>query len=173
MPGDGKVIFEAVEESRASFRRWLPWIDSTQSWKDSERSVCQFYSEFILRKSLILGIFQDDRVIGMGGFKEINWRIPSAPIGYWFRVSEQRKGLIREAMTALIDYGFRIMDLKRLTILCDDDNIGSIRVAEQLGFHLETRAQVIIENLRGDDLVWGRRYVRFGENNPCKNKSNL
>lgn len=161
MPGDGRQVFEAVEESREHFKLWLPWVKYVKTWEDSEKTAHEFYADFICRKAMHLAIFQDQHLVGMCGFHTINWSIPSAPIGYWCRTSAQGQGFIREACAALTVYGFEIIGLKRISILCEDTNEKSIRVAESLGFTLETRAKGLIENLQGDDLTFGRRYVRF------------
>lgn len=161
IPGDGQEVFRAIEESRESFVPWLPWVKDVKTWEDSERTAHEFYAGFILRKNMNLVIRYDQRIIGMCGFNTLNWQIPSGNIGYWCRKSDEGNGYIKEAVAALTIYAFKIMHLKRLCILCDDENIKSIRVVESLGYTLETRAKGLLENLRGDDLFYGRRYVRF------------
>ena len=161
MPGDGKQVFEAVEETREHLRLWLPWVDSVKSWQDSERTAREFYADFILRKTINLAIFHGDKFIGMGGFNSICWQIPSGAIGYWCVKSAQGSGFIREAINAITLYAFKVMYLKRVTILCNDQNNKSKQVAEELGYSLETRALGLIGNEVSDDLVYGCRYVRF------------
>lgn len=161
MPGDGRAVFESIEESRDFLSLWLPWVKHVTVWQDSEKTAREFYADFIRRQAFHLAIFEKDRFIGMGGFHSVNWDIPSGAIGYWCRRSSLGHGYIREAIGAITRYGFEVMGLKRITILCNGENTRSIRVAESLGFELETQAKGIIENCQGDDLVMGRRYVRF------------
>ncbi|HQS83560.1 MAG: hypothetical protein B7Y25_01960 [Alphaproteobacteria bacterium 16-39-46] len=172
MPGDGKEIFKAIEESKELFKKWLPWARSVNVWEDSEKTAREFYAEFIERKKMPLVILKNQRVIGMCGFNKINWEIPSASIGYWLKVSAQGNGYAREAIAALTLYSFNLIKLKRLTIVCDDTNIKSIQVAESLGYTLETRAKGLLENPRGDDLICWRRYVRFDAKNLEAYKAN-
>lgn len=162
MPGDGEKIFEAVEESRDAIAPWLPWVDNVKKWEDSEITARKFYADFIQRNSFNFVIFQEDKFIGGCGFNGVNWSIPSAAVGYWCRLTAQRQGFIREAIAAQIQYGFKVMGLKRISLLCNDENERSINIAENLGFELEARAKGLIENLRGEeDLAVGRRYSRF------------
>jgi len=163
MPGDGQQLFTAIEETREQLRKWLPWVDAVKNWQDSERTAHEFYAEFIRGKKFNLAIFAEEYLIGMSGFNEVSWNIPSGIIGYWCRLSGQRNGFIREAVAAITLYAFREMGLKRVSILCHDSNLKSIQVAMSLGFELETRALGLIENLTDDELVMGRRYVRFGD----------
>lgn len=158
--GDGPLIFEAVEESRELLERWLPWPQYVKSWEDSEKFAREQYAYFILRQSLTLGIFQGDHFIGVCGFHRIQWKIPSAEIGYWCRQSAQGWGYMQEAVQALVAYGFKDIGLKRLEILCFDDNKPSAALAEKLGFNLETRALGLMDNFRGDDLVLSRLYAK-------------
>lgn len=81
-PGDGPAIFEAIEESRDILEAWLPWPKNVKTWQDSEKFVCQSYADFILRKSLTLGIFKEGILIGVCGFNFFLWEIPAAEVGY-------------------------------------------------------------------------------------------
>ncbi len=159
--GDGKTLFDAVEETRLLLEPWMPWVKHVSGWEDSEYFARQSYAKFILRESMNLAIFCENNFIGVIGFNNFFWNIPSGVIGYWCRASCQRKGFMREATAAVTVYAFQVIGLKRVTILCNDDNQRSIQIPENLGFHLETHALGLIENAQGDDLVIGRRYVRF------------
>lgn len=161
MPGNGKLLFEAIEETREQLTLWLGWVKDVKIWQDSEITARKFYAEFIRRNALHLAVFKEDWFIGMVGFHDINWKIPSAAIGYWCRQTAQGQGYIREAGAAITRYAFDIMGMKRLTITCQDDNAKSIRVAESLGFSLEIRAKGLTVNAQDEELVMGRCYVRF------------
>lgn len=162
MPGDGKLLFDAIEESREELKLWLPWVPSVKCWQDSERTARGFYADFIRRIIMNLAILHQGEFVGMCSLN-FSWQIPSASIGYWCRLSAQGQGFIQEAISALTLYAFRVTPLKRLAIICHDGNVKSARVAENLGYRLELRAPGLIENLKGDELVWGRRYVRFDD----------
>jgi RimJ/RimL family protein N-acetyltransferase len=161
MPGDGKQVFEAIDESREAFSRWHDWVESTRTWEDSECKAREFYANFILRKELTFAVFGQEKLIGICGYNDPNWSIPSAAIGYWCRVSEQGKGYIREATAALTLYAFQQIGFKRLTILCDDENVKSAAIPEALGFALETKAKGLIPKPGSKELSLCRQYVRF------------
>ncbi len=161
MPGDGKQLNEAVVESFAVFNKWLPWAKTIPTLEESEEVARLFYADFLLRKAFHLAVFHGDRLVAMCGFHGIKWEIPSAEIGYWCRVSEQSKGYVTQATQALTLYGFKQLGLKRIAILCEEENVPSQKVAERLGFVLESKAQGVLINLRGEGLVHSRCYVRF------------
>ena len=163
--GDGKMIFEAIEESMESLLKWVPWAKHVKKWEDSETFARESYAHYILRKSLILGMFQGDRFLGICSFNYFLWPIPSGEIGYWCRTSKHGKGFTAEAVRALTKYGFETLGLKRIIISCIEDNHASARVAEKLGFELEVQAaRGLVENPHDAGLIMGRRYVRFHEN---------
>lgn len=163
MPGDGKKINEAIVESFDQFNKWLPWARIVPTVDDSEETARLFYADFILRKAFHLIILHEDRLVGMCGFHAVEWDIPSAEIGYWCRVTEQGKGYITEAVSALTVYGFKQLRFSRIAILCEEENSASQKVAERTGFVLESKSRGILPNLRGEGLVASRCYVRFDE----------
>ncbi len=161
MPGDGKNLFEMIEESRNELEKWLPWTEKVKHWEDSEKTARMFYADFIIRKVFRFLILQNNRMIGGCSLHRINWEIPSADTGYYCRTSEQGKGYIREAIAALTVFGFNRLGLRRLTITCDDENLRSAHVAESLGFILESKAKGFITKPGTDELRISRCYVRF------------
>ena|SRR3990167_8792280 len=161
MPGDGKQVFEAIDESRKILSQWYDWVAGAKTWKDGECMARQFYANFILRKDFSCVIFREEKLIGICGYHSPNWGIPSAAIGYWCRVSEQGKGYMCEAIAALTLYAFQQVGFRRLTISCDDENIKSAAIPETLGFTLETKSKGLIPKPGTKELRLCRRYVRF------------
>ena len=80
----------------------------------------------------------DPALIGTCGFhqwvKEGGYR---ARIGYDLAAAHRRKGIMTEALAAMLAYGFGTMRLHRIEALVDPRNIGSVRTLEKLGFHLD------------------------------------
>jgi RimJ/RimL family protein N-acetyltransferase len=58
-------------------------------------------------------------------------------LGYAFAKAHWGKGYATEALAALLDYGFRELDLNRVEADIDPRNAGSARVLERLGFRKE------------------------------------
>jgi RimJ/RimL family protein N-acetyltransferase len=161
MPGDGAMVFAVADKSRVYLGEWLPWIHRTNNIQDSERTARLFYSDFILRKNLHFVIMAQGELIGCCCFNELNWDIPSAAIGYWCAEDVQGRGYISEAVAALTIYGFRLMGLKKINIVCDDKNTRSAKVPERLDYKLETVSKASIYKPGSDEVRFGRIYVRF------------
>jgi [ribosomal protein S5]-alanine N-acetyltransferase len=68
--------------------------------------------------------------VGGGPYIEVGWRI------LW---EHWNQGYATEAATAVVDYGFKVRDLKELACIVDERNARSLRVVEKLGFqHMRT-----------------------------------
>lgn len=58
-------------------------------------------------------------------------------IGYTLHPDYWKQGLMTEAVTALVELAFTLLDLHKVEIACFDYNQASCRIAEKLGFTLE------------------------------------
>ena len=68
-----------------------------------------------------------------------------AEVGYELMVPYWGRGLVTEAVKAMLAFGFQSMDLHRVEANVDPANVGSIRVLERLGF---VREATLRENWR-------------------------
>jgi hypothetical protein len=57
MPGDGKEIFSAIEETRETLGKWLLWVHKVRSWENDEKQQENFLKTLSLEKNLILRFF--------------------------------------------------------------------------------------------------------------------
>jgi [ribosomal protein S5]-alanine N-acetyltransferase len=60
-----------------------------------------------------------------------------AEIGYWCALAHWGRGYATEAVRAIIDYGFRTLELNRVHAECHGDNPASRRVLEKVGMTYE------------------------------------
>ncbi|EHI70329.1 GNAT family N-acetyltransferase [Streptococcus ictaluri] len=89
-----------------------------------------------------------DRLMGTVNFaKAITSDI--LEIGYVLHPDLWGQGLMPEAVSALVDFGFRELNLHKIEIVSFDYNSQSQRVAEKLGFQLEARLR---QRMKSDDV---------------------
>ena len=98
-----------------------------------------------------LAITIDDKVIGgIGIVPQTDIYRLNAEIGYWLGEPYWNKGIMTEAVIAMVDYTFvNFVNFKVLRIYAGvfDYNIASMRVLEKAGFHKEAIHQkAIIKN---------------------------
>src|SRR5699024_583034 len=89
------------------------------------------------RSSLTIGVFYDERIVGIVTFNKYNWRNRIGYIGYWLGEPYQGKGIMTESVKALIQYGFTKLRLNRVEIHCATENIKSQAIPKRLGFKKE------------------------------------
>lgn len=164
MPGDGKILNEAVIESWDDLKNWMPWAQHEKPSVDDSEVLCrQGYARWILRDDLWMGFWEKETGIyaGGSGLHRINWKVPLFEIGYWCRTSMQGKGYVTEVSNALSRLAFDKLCCRRLEIRCDSRNEKSEAVMKRLGFKHEATLQK--ENVHsGDgDLRDTLLYVRF------------
>jgi RimJ/RimL family protein N-acetyltransferase len=97
---------------------------------------------------------QSQNVIGYCGlffFPDINGR-PEVEIGYRLAQAAWRQGYATEAASAVRDFAFFTLGMKRLVALIDPSNAASIRVAKKIGMQYE--ADVMFEGYTHPDHVY-------------------
>jgi len=143
--GDGTVLNDAVIESFDVLKQFMPWAKQKPTIDDSEEFVRLAAANWILKKNdepyLPLFIFDREKQIFLGatGYHHFDWDIPVIETGYWLRTSYQKKGIMTEAINAITYYAFIQLKVKRLEIRCDIINEDSKKIAERLGYLLESK----------------------------------
>jgi ribosomal-protein-alanine N-acetyltransferase len=81
---------------------------------------------------------QDDRFAGICGLAPQNVDdIEEIELGYRLMPDSWGQGVATEAARACRDYAFNAVGLPRIISIIEAANVGSIRVAEKIGLHLE------------------------------------
>jgi len=129
--------------------RWIPVIPSPYTAEDarafimgSSRAVPEYtvpeHSFAVTVDGVLAG------AIGMS-VNSMNYR---GRIGYWVAASARGRGLCTRALRLLSRWGLDELDLQRLDLITDPDNVASQRVAEKVGFR---REGVLRSHLRHPD----------------------
>jgi ribosomal-protein-alanine N-acetyltransferase len=92
-------------------------------------------------KSLLVFLLTDktsEKQIGWCGFHTWYCDHNRAEIGYVIYKDEWKgKGLMKEAMRAVLDFGFNSMHLKRIEAFISPENIPSLKLVQHFGFTME------------------------------------
>jgi RimJ/RimL family protein N-acetyltransferase len=71
----------------------------------------------------------------------------NAELGYWLGTKHQRKGIMTEAINAMVNYTFTHLDIDRIYAKVFENNIASARILEKCNFVLDaTLHQSIVKN---------------------------
>ena len=131
---DAGELFELTEKSRAELREWLPWVDGTQTKRDSLAFIQHSLEAYEARRSLNCGIIYNGKLCGMLGFNLVDWPNRVGHIGYWLATDMVGRGIMSRAVSGLIHYGFYELDLNRMEIRAAIGNWKSRAIPERLKF---------------------------------------
>ena len=135
--GDVEHIFKTIDSQRGYLGEWLPFVEFTKSVKDSLDYVNSVVTMPEECKEWQFAIFCGDDFAGLAGFKGTDRINRKSEIGYWLKEEFQNRGIMTEAVHALIKFGFSELGLNRIQIKCAPDNIKSNKIPQRLGFTLE------------------------------------
>jgi RimJ/RimL family protein N-acetyltransferase len=130
-------------------------------WKDDERGRAMVAGDLALatQEHLRLGIelVADGALLGTCSFWNIKPQFRRAEIGYILGPGSWGHGYMREALSALLDYGFNEMNLNRVEADIDPRNERSARLLERLKFSKEgfLRERVIVDGEISDSAMYG------------------
>ncbi|MBO9689040.1 MAG: GNAT family N-acetyltransferase [Mitsuaria chitosanitabida] len=141
--GMGVALNRTVLEARESLKPWMPWAHETPSVEQSEAIARRMQAQFLQREHLAYYLHErepDGRagaLIGGAGLHTLDWQVRRYEIGYWLTPTRAGRGLVTEAVAALVRLGFGPLRARRMEIRTDARNAASRAVAERCGFTLE------------------------------------
>lgn len=91
-------------------------------------------------------IVHDGKLVGDISLLQIRWqlralRVDRAELGFWLAPALWRKGLMTEAAHHVLLFAFDTLGLHKVTVGCFEDNVGSRRVIEKVGFRFVGRLE--------------------------------
>jgi ribosomal-protein-serine acetyltransferase len=134
---DAGDLFETIHRERNYLRKWLPFVDYTQSIKDSEDFIRSVEASASSAGDRVWVVQWQGQFSGLVGFKGTDLLNRKSEIGYWLVERSQKRGLMTESVRTLIRYGFGEMELNRIQVKCAVGNLASKKIPLRLGFSLE------------------------------------
>ena len=135
-PEDAQAVLDVL--SRPEVTRFYNLSPLTRL-EEAQEIVARRAQGFALRQRIRWAIArrEDDRVIGSCGY--VHWVTASAraEIGYELSPDFQGQGLMHEALTAILAFGFDEMRLHRIEALVMPDNTPSRHLLSKFGFQEE------------------------------------
>jgi len=136
----------AYHANNADIARWMrDGFPHPYSREDADRFISMATRDC---PGIILAIEVEGRAVGgirIHPFDDI-YRM-TAEIGYWLSPEFQGRGIVTDAVRAILPVGFKTLNLNRIQAGVFHTNKPSIRVLEKCGFRLEAvHKQAIIKN---------------------------
>ena len=136
-PHMAEEITTLVRENLVHLRPWLPWAVDDYSIESATEFIKRSLAAFAENGRFEACILWNGKITGAIGFHNLDNINRSAHIGYWLAKEYEGNGIVTRCCRVLIDYLIENMDLHRLQINCNVDNVRSRTVPERLGFKLE------------------------------------
>jgi len=129
----------------------LEWLYTGQPGQFIEDSLRRFAN----RQGFWAGLRLRNELVGVLGINNVNDWTRSAEVDYALGPGFRGKGLMTQAVRAMLDYGFGELHLNRIEIRADKENTKSCTIALRLGFRKEgtLRENIFYGDRLGDQVV--------------------
>jgi len=135
--GDGEEFFKLAKANEERLHDFFPIMLAANTSPDaSEMYIRQKLAHWLLQKEFGFGIWHqaDEKLIGYILLKTLDWSIPKAELTYFLDTVYLKKGLMTEAMQAVLPFAFQQLQLKKLFLYTAPDNSASRRLVSNLNF---------------------------------------
>jgi ribosomal-protein-serine acetyltransferase len=122
-----------IEADRERLAPWLPWA-AGQDREGTEEFIRRSREEIEQGTGYQAAIAPEGAIVGVIGCRPIDWSNRATNIGYWLAEVGLGKGMMTEAVRALVDHAFGSWGLHRIEILAATENLRSRAIPERLGF---------------------------------------
>lgn len=126
------AFLTAVQHSKSFFDSWVTPPDTPEKYADYlYRYSADTHHSYLAKAS-------DGTLVGCINLNDIvRGSFQSAYLGYYAFLPNQGKGLMKEALSAVLSLAFGTHGLHRLEANIQPDNMRSVGLAKSLGFRLE------------------------------------
>jgi RimJ/RimL family protein N-acetyltransferase len=145
---DAPAVVAACQDPAISY--WIPWVPSLYAKEDAERFLRGCLESGDERWPFAIEDAETGELLGSIDMY-LNGERYRGHIGYWVAEPARRRGVGTRALRTLVAWGLETLDLQRVELITDPENIASQSVAEKVGFR---REGVLRAHLRHPD---GRR----------------
>jgi ribosomal-protein-alanine N-acetyltransferase len=135
-PDDAVAVFAIFSDTKVTQYHDSPtYSELVQAVGWLERRASAFANRRAIRWMIVCK--EDNVVIGSCGFGSCDNTNHTAEIGYELASAYWKRGVMTEALTAILEFGFHTMELRRVIAQVMLDNTASIQLLIRLGFENE------------------------------------
>lgn len=134
---DAGVFFQLLDLHRARLRPAFPdRANAVRHLAAARRTLAGFARDWDSGRFYVFGIWARASGAYLGDICLMPKPDEAAEIGYYLAPEAEGQGYAREALAAIVSFGFVTVGARRLLVRCYDDNPRAHAVAEAVGFHL-------------------------------------
>lgn len=154
---DAEELFALTEKNRTYLRKWLPWIDASQSVNDTLSFIYKSQKQARSNQGIETAISWNGQIVGAIGLNSLDWQSKKCNLTYWIDQDFQSRGLVTRSCKAIICFALQELNMNKIEIRCATGNFKSRGIPERLGFLLEgmSRHSEWINDHYVDQAVYG------------------
>ena len=140
---DVPELVEALQDSLPELQQFMPWSHDLDGLTEAAQlqRIEEANSSWNNRTDFLYHLYRPTpdgwRLSGSLGLHGRNLNPLSLEVGYWLRTEAAGQGLCTTAVRAIVLVGLDVMQIERIQVGCDTENVASRRVIERSGFLLE------------------------------------
>ncbi len=128
------IILDLINRNREYLAKYLSWVDETTSTDVIIENTKKTLKAFGEKTGIGWVVKFDKQIIGRISIWEAEEKSRIFEVGYWIAEAFSRKGIMTECIKKVIDIGFDYLKAEKIEICCIDENTGSNRIPQKLGF---------------------------------------
>ena len=137
-PADADAFFALLHADRPRFQPSFPdRLQAVRSAADAVVSLRSFAEDWRTGRFYVFGIWHRATARYLGDICLMPQHKGQAAIGYYLAAAAEGQGFAREALAAVIDFGFDAVGSQRLLVRCYQSNVRGQAVARAVDFQLE------------------------------------
>ena len=137
-PADAREFFGLLDRDRSRFKDSFPdRLRAVRAPADANEALHDFANDWQTGRFYVFGIWHRATTAYLGDICLMPQNRGQAEIGYYLAASAEGQGYAREALAAVVSFGFGAVGSQRLLIRCYVGNERGQAVARALGFQLE------------------------------------
>ena len=137
---DLQAYYSLIDHNRPRLEDFFAGtVAITKTLEDTEIHLRDVIAKCAERKHYPFVVVDDTNgaLIASIQIKGLDWTIPKGEIGYYIDAGYEGKGVITQAVSKIIAYGFEELGLSKIFIRTHESNISSRKVAEKNGMIYE------------------------------------
>ena len=113
------------------------------SFADTKMQLDWFNQQLREKTGIWWGITTNEigTLLGTCGLYNLQEVHRKAELGYWLMPTYWRQGIMRKALTSILEYGFQELNLHRVEAYVETENMASFNLLQRLGFRHEGTLQ--------------------------------
>lgn len=156
-PKMAEELARVVRANLGHLQPWMPWATDNYGPEHARTWIETSLRAFEANGSFALVIFEGGNLIGTIGIHDLDNANHHTAMGYWIDKTYVGRGIITRCCRMLLDHLFDTMELNRVQINANVENVRSRAIPERLGFTYEgiLRKVEMVEGEFRDQAVYG------------------